>query len=98
MKAIIMRLRRLEERVANRETGGPSPIEVLRERRRRHLEAIGLPYVERPRELLVFEDGRRPTCAEVLRAARARRHADVKSRRAEKTQQNLMPLESVAEE
>jgi hypothetical protein len=74
MKAIITRLRRLEERVANHETGGPSWVDVLRERRRRRLEASGLAYEEPAREPLVFEHGRRPTCAEVLRAARARRH------------------------
>ncbi len=73
MKTIIRRLCRLEENVATHEIGGPSWVDVLRERRRR-AEASGLPYVERPREPLVFEHGRRPTCAEVLRAARARRH------------------------
>src|SRR5258708_240081 len=87
MKAIITRLRRLEERVANHQTGGPSRVDVLRERRRRRLEASGLPYVERPREPLVFEHGRCATCAEVLRAARARRHAE--SLRAERVEQML---------
>src|SRR5260370_39073606 len=87
MKAIITRLCRLEEKVATHEIGGPSWVDVLRERRRRRLEANGLPYVERPREPLVFAHGRRPTCAEVLRAARARRQAE--SRRTERVEQML---------
>jgi hypothetical protein len=76
MKTIMRRLCRLEERVATHESCGPSPVEVLRERRRRRFAASGLTYVERPREPLVFEHGRPPTCAEVLRVARARRHAE----------------------
>ena len=52
----------------------PRPRNELR--RRRRLEGSGLPYEEPAREPLVFEHGRRPTCAEVLRAARARRHAE----------------------
>jgi hypothetical protein len=87
MKTIIRRLCRLEENVATHEIGGPSWVDVLRERRRRRLEANGLPYVERPQEPLVFEHGKRPTCAEVLRAARARRHAE--SLRAERVEQVL---------
>ena len=87
MKLITRRIRLLENRVASHEIGGPSPVEVLRERRRRRLEASGLSYLERPLEPLVFEHGRRPTCAEVLRAARARRHAE--SLRAEKVEQVL---------
>jgi hypothetical protein len=87
MKLITRRIRLLENRVASHEIGRPSPVEVLRERRRRRLEASGLPYVERPREPLVFEHGRPPTCAEVLRAARARRHAE--SLRAERVEQVL---------
>ncbi len=87
MKTIIRRLCRLEEKVAAYEIEGPSWVDVLRERRRRRAEANGLPYVERPLEPLVFEHGRRPTCAEVLRAARARRHAE--SLRAERVEQVL---------
>src|SRR5260370_1455178 len=73
MKAIITRLRRLEERVANHETGGPSWVDVLRERRRRRLEASGLPYGEPAREPLGFGDGGRTNRPECLLAARARR-------------------------
>ena len=73
--------------MANHETGGPSWVDVLRERRRRRLEVSGLPYEEPAWEPLVFEHGRRPTCAEVLRAARARRHAD--TLRAERVEQVL---------
>src|SRR5260370_14638076 len=53
MKLITRRIRLLENRVASHEIGRPSPVEVLRERRRRRLEANGLPYVERRREPLV---------------------------------------------
>src|SRR5260370_8021475 len=53
MKLITRRIRLLENRVASHEIGRPSPVEVLRERRRRRLEANGLPYVERGREPLV---------------------------------------------
>ncbi|SRR5260370_42069985 len=98
MKTIARRLRLLENRVASHEIGGPSPAEVLRERRRRRLEASGLPYEERALEPLPFELGRRPTCAEVLRSARARRCADAESRRRQKTEQNLTTLGSVAED
>jgi hypothetical protein len=98
MKTIARRLRLLENRVASHEIGGPSPVEVLRERRRRRLEASGLPYEERAPESILYELGRRPTCAEVLRSARTRRCADAESGRAEKTEPNLTPLGSVAEE
>ena len=73
MKAIIRRLRLLENRVDSHEIGGPSWAEVLRERRRRRFEASGLPYEERAHGLLLGEHGRPQSWAEVLRGARARR-------------------------
>jgi hypothetical protein len=87
MKTLARRLRLLESRSANHEFCGPSPVGVLRERRRRRLEASGLPCEEPAREQLVFEHGRRPTYAEVPRAARGRRHAE--SLRAERVEQML---------
>ena len=87
MKTIMRRLCRLEEKVATHEIGGPSPAEVLRERRRRRFEASGLPYEERAPDPTLYEHGRRPTCAEILRGAHARRHAE--SVRAERAEQVL---------
>jgi hypothetical protein len=51
VKAIVRRLRKLEEQARpivndRRQT----PAEVIRERRRRRLEAVGLPFEDRPRE------------------------------------------------
>jgi hypothetical protein len=73
------RLRLLESRSSGQEIGKPSPADVLRERRRRRLEASGLPY-EDPS---LYVNGRRPTCAEILRGARARRCADSQSQPAQ---------------
>ena len=87
MKLITKRLCRLESRVVSREFQGPSAVEILRERRRRCSEASGLPYVERPLDPALYANGRPPTWAEVLRSARARRHAE--SLRAEKVEQVL---------
>ena len=82
MKFINKRICLLEKRVANHEIGGPSAVEILRERRRRRAEASGLPYVERPLDPALFADGRRPTWAEVLRSARARRCVNAEAERA----------------
>jgi hypothetical protein len=57
----------------------------------------GLPYEERVPDPQLYEHGRCPTWAEVLRSARARRCADAKSRRAETTEPNPMTLGSIAE-
>jgi hypothetical protein len=91
MKLITRRIRLLKNRVASHEIGGPSPVEVLRERRRRRLEASGLPYEEPALDPLLIANGRRPTYAEILRSVRARR-------RAEEMEQNLLTLSSDAEE
>jgi len=72
MKIIITRLRRLEERVANHETG-PSWALILREKQRQRAEANGLPYKEPWRDPELYENGRWPTWAEVLRSHQARR-------------------------
>jgi hypothetical protein len=74
MKLITKRISRLENRVASREFQGPSWGEVLRERLRRRL---GPAYQEPPPlDPALYANGRRPTWAEVLRSARARRHAE----------------------
>jgi hypothetical protein len=70
MRTITKRLCRLEGAVAGR-LRGPSPAEVLRERKRRRL---GEAYREPPPlDPVLYANGRQPTCAEVLRSARARR-------------------------
>jgi len=77
MKTVIRRLCRLEERVAPLVVVEPSWVAVMRERRRRRAEANGERYVER--EPLVFEHGGYPNWAEVMRAHRARRCAEMRS-------------------
>ena len=92
MKTIIRRLRKLEEKVANHEIGCPSWVDVLRERRRRRLEAAGLPYEEPPK---LYENGKIPTWADVLRSHRAHRCAEIEAQRAkEATQPALKELSS----
>jgi hypothetical protein len=75
-KLITKRLRRLENPVASGEVQGPSAADILRARRRRRLEAAGLPYEEPRVDPAFYANGRRPTWAEVLRSARARRCAN----------------------
>lgn len=84
MRAVIRRLRRLEERLTPAaDYESPAWMEILRERRQRRADASGLPYEEFRREPILDEHGRRPaTWAEVLRLHRARRCAEVQ--RAEK--------------
>jgi hypothetical protein len=76
MKTIIRRLCRLEETLAPQAADEEVRIaNLLRERRRRRLEASGLPYEERPVEPYPRTLGRRATWAEVLRERRALRTA-----------------------
>ena len=70
MKAIIRRLRRLEEVRIVREQEGPSPVELIRERRRRSAEASGEPFEERPCEW--HADDQNLSVADILRAGRMR--------------------------
>jgi hypothetical protein len=72
MKAIIRRLRRLEEVRVVREQEGPSPVELIRERRRRRAEASGEPFDERPCELHVDDQNGSLSVADILRAGRMR--------------------------
>ena len=73
MKAIIRRLRRLEEvRVVREQEEGPSPAAVIRERRRRRAEANGEPFEERPYEWHVDDQNGPLTVADILRAGRRR--------------------------
>ena len=80
MKPIFKRLQVLEGKVANHELGGPSWIDILRERRRRRAEANGVPYVEPPYDPKLYENGTCLTWAEILRNARTRRCAEAKAR------------------
>lgn len=81
MKAIVWRLRKLEEKAAPRAFIEPGWVSVLRERRRRRAEAAGMAYVEPVRASIdpaLFANGRWPGWAEVLRSHRARRHAELR--------------------
>jgi hypothetical protein len=72
MKAIIRRLCRLEEVRVVREQEGPSPVELIRERRRRRAEASGKPFEELPYELHVGDQNGSLSVADILRAGRMR--------------------------
>ena len=73
MKAIITRLRRLEEVRVVREQEGPSPVELMRERRRRRAEADGEPFEEWPDEELTYDPN--VSVADILRKVWYRRAA-----------------------
>ena len=73
MRTIIRRLHRLEQRVADRDADGPSWVQVLIEKQRRRVEAKGLSYEEPWRDPKLYENGRRPSWAEVLQSLQARR-------------------------
>ena len=75
MKIIDRRLRKLEQRVVP-PCVEPSWIAIMREGQRRRAEAEGRAYVEPVRVPLVFEHGRHPSWADVMRAHRARRAAE----------------------
>jgi hypothetical protein len=87
MKTIIRRLQQLEDKVVRHEIGGPSCVDILRERQRRRAEADGVPYVEPVRDPIPHVNGRCPTWAEVLRYRRSQRTAETESRRAEEAAQ-----------
>ena len=65
MKAIIRRLCRLEEVRVVREQEGPSPVELMRERRRRRAEADGEPFEEPPDEEPTYDPN--VSVADILR-------------------------------
>ena len=77
MKQIERRLSRIQEQLAHR--NGPNGVpkqsvaDILRERRRRRMEANGETYVERPRARLTHDDGRPLSIADVLRERRRNR-------------------------
>jgi hypothetical protein len=75
MKAIIRRLARLEER-AHHEIATPNWVAILIERQRRRAEANGVPYKEPTRDPKLYENGRRPTWAAVLRRQQDRRRLE----------------------
>ncbi len=73
MKAIDRRLRRLEENFApqeNEEVG--RLVALLRERRRRRLEASGEPFESGPSERLSDDQDRPLSIADILRSGRRR--------------------------
>ena len=76
MKAIIRRLRRLEEvRAVREQDEGPSPIDLIRERRRRRAEANGEPFEERLYRGLTYDPNEAPSVADILRTTQTRRLA-----------------------
>src|SRR5450759_3633154 len=81
MKAIFRRLCRLEDRAARPDFQGPSPAEVLFERRRRRSEASGLTFGDRPPEPFLCPHGK--SIADVLRNRRTLRLTEAPSRGAE---------------
>jgi hypothetical protein len=73
MKMILRRLNRLEESsIPQIDRGSQSAADLLRERRRRRLEAAGLPYEERPKPVL-HAGVRTLSIAETLRQIRQTR-------------------------
>lgn len=76
MKPLIRRLRQLEPNAGARESGEPSPAEILFERRRRRLETVRLRYEGHPPGPLRYGRGNGLPDAEIPRLARARRWAE----------------------
>ena len=70
MRIINKRLIRLESTVVSRQSRGPSPAEILRERKRRRL---GEAYRDSTPVKLTDAGGRTLSVAEVLRAGRCNR-------------------------
>jgi hypothetical protein len=88
MKALKRRIRRLEQRLAPQPASkGPSAVDILRERRRRRLEAAGQPIEEPAPAQLASGAGRPRNVVEILRQAYERNrdragsnHGEVTSR------------------
>ena len=73
MKAVIRRLRRLEERFVPQEDQETQRVaDLLRQRRRRRLEANGELFEDEPRAVGSPGSGRRLSIAETLRRGRQR--------------------------
>jgi hypothetical protein len=67
MKTIIRRLRRIEARLAPEpDAASERAAELIRERRRRRLEAAGQPYDELPWHTVALQPGRRLSLTETL--------------------------------
>ena len=75
MKAVIRRLRRLEEKFVPQEDRESQRVaDLIRERRRRRFEASGQPFKDEPRAVAPPGSGRRLSIAETLRRGRQRTH------------------------
>ena len=73
MKAITRRLRRLEERLAPQANEhAQRAADIIRERRRRRLEAAGLPFDDLDWKRITAATGPRLSIAETLRMGRQR--------------------------
>jgi hypothetical protein len=79
MEKIIRRLCRLEDRAVSPDFQGPSPAEVLFERRRRRLKASGLPFEDRVPEPFLFAHCKGLRIADVLRNRRTLRCREAES-------------------
>ena len=78
VKALVTRIRRLEQRNVTAEDNKSQLLaNLIRERRRRRLEASGERFEELPESPMRVAPGRRLSYAETLRHARQRAHEDV---------------------
>jgi len=74
MKAILRRVGRLEQRyVPKLDLASQSVADIIRERRRRRLEASGEPFEDWPPASVCAAPGRHPSIAETIRLCRQRR-------------------------
>jgi hypothetical protein len=86
MKALKRRIRRLEQRLAPQPASkGPSAVDILRERRRRRLEAAGQPFEEPAPAQVAGGSGRPRSVVEILRQAYERNRDRAGSNRGEVT-------------
>jgi hypothetical protein len=71
MKTMMRRLRRIEARLAPKpDAASERSAELIRERRRRRLEAAGQPCEELPWQTVELSPGRRLSIAETIRIGR----------------------------
>jgi hypothetical protein len=80
MRAIHRRIRRLEEKWAPEPVSrGPTPADIVRERRRRRLEAEGQPFEEPTPVQLTDGAGRPLSIVDILRQGLQRRREPLQS-------------------
>src|SRR5260370_11027290 len=90
MKVLKVRIRRLEQRLAPQPASkGPSAVDILRERRRRRLEAAGQPIEEPVPTQLTSGSGRPRSVVDILRQAYERNRDRVRSNRGVETSRGV---------